>query len=53
MEYEIVKYILDMHIKYSISFIVSVAQLSSNILRKKFLEEPIPAEMGDSVKCLS
>lgn len=41
-EYELAKYILDMHQKYNATFTVSIAQLASKIFRKHFLKEPIP-----------
>ncbi len=41
-EYELAKYILNMHQTYGVTFTVSIAQLASKIFRKHFMKEVIP-----------
>ncbi|MEM3518235.1 MAG: DNA polymerase, partial [Nitrososphaerales archaeon] len=40
-EYELAKYILEIHKKYDVGYSVSQAQLGSKIFRKHFLKDPI------------
>lgn len=51
-QYELAKYILEMHERYNVTLTVSIAQLASKIFRKHFLKEPIP-QSPDPVRWLA